>query len=79
MGNVLATSKPITSGLPVPGDLPPPEPVPGTGLNEKKSSPLSELVTKLENPGPFEELHKKCKGMIIFVDFKINNFFKKIY
>lgn len=62
MGNVLATSKPITSGLQIPGDLPPPEPVLTTGSTEKKNSPVIELLTKLENPGPFEELHKKCKG-----------------
>lgn len=62
MGNVLATSKPISSGLQLPGDIPPPEPAVITG-GANKPSAVSEIITKYENPGPFEELHKKCKGM----------------
>lgn len=74
MGNVLATSKPITgSGLPLtPGVLPSPDnPTATIGSKTEKSddsaisSPIySEYINKLENPGPFEELHKRCKDVM---------------
>lgn len=56
MGNVLATSKPITSAAnQFLGANP--ETSPSSEQDENKNSP-----EPLENPGTMEELHKKCKG-----------------
>lgn len=53
MGNVLAASADPKSGLAAPPSLTPPT---LASLDSKKS--------KLENPGTYEELHKRCKGKI---------------
>lgn len=56
MGNVLATSKPITSAAnQFLGANP--ETSPSTEQDGNKNAP-----EPLENPGTMEELHKKCKG-----------------
>lgn len=64
MGNVLASSKPITG----PGGLPPPMPteaIPtasdGTGVSAGRSATESK---PLDNPGTMEDLHKKCKDVM---------------
>lgn len=41
--------------------LPPKEPAPDCSIIP---SPVEEL---LDNPGSLEDLHKKCKGLLIFV------------
>jgi mitochondrial import receptor subunit TOM40 len=68
MGNVLATSKPITgSGLPPsPGDLPNIDKSSNqsTDISSPKPSAYTAFLENLENPGPFEELHKKCKDVM---------------
>lgn len=56
MGNVLATSKPITSAAnQFLGANPETSPSSDQDGNKNTSEPL-------ENPGTMEELHKKCKG-----------------
>lgn len=52
MGNVLAASADPKSGVAAPPPFTPPT---LASLESKKSS-------NLENPGTYEELHKKCKG-----------------
>lgn len=54
MGNVNALSAPP----------PPPSPVLPPSAAKKTESPLGD---SLENPGPLEELHRKCKGNLHFL------------
>lgn len=57
MGNVLATSKPITSAA---NQFLGANPETGLGTEQDADKTTSEPI---ENPGTMEDLHKKCKGL----------------
>lgn len=69
MGNVLASSKSITSGT---SEL---QKVAGGLTPDSLSSPQNDFSTlasadpkePLENPGSIEELHKRCKGQFNYL------------
>lgn len=61
MGNVYASSQqPPSPSLGVP--------------SYKTDKPTSEESQTLENPGPLEELHRKCKGRISILTYLFQNF-----
>lgn len=69
MGNVLASSKPITastgtSSLPPLGLPTDPTLSSSTDNNVQQSTTALALDTELENPGTLEDLHKKCKDVM---------------
>lgn len=64
MGNVLASSGPVGSGLPT-GLAPPPPPT-ASPTSESESPVASDLPKTSDselNPGTMEDLHKKCKDV----------------
>ncbi|PSN40781.1 hypothetical protein C0J52_07190 [Blattella germanica] len=74
MGNVMAASQAPGGGLSPPGSMPPPPPPtvgipPGfakpEGLDTKTQGSSDQQRNGLENPGSMEDLHKKCKGVLV--------------
>lgn len=66
MGNVNAASQPPSTAVPPlltppPPPAPPKEPAPTSGLSGGPPSEIP-LTNFPDNPGTFEDLHKKCKG-----------------